>query len=154
MNRLLCFTVHHCIIPKSPCLAVVHYLVMNIFGTCRSRQLALMLFSWNHWWFWYLTPQGSGVHSSSVLHGMVFKKETEGDVTSVKDAKIAVYSCPFDGMITETKVCRFQNLEGKNLGFLFSNIEVEFALNPVNMAFTRLNVQWKNDICGLFIAIF
>lgn len=36
---------------------------------------------------------------------MVFKKETEGDVTSVKDAKIAVYSCPFDGMITETKVC-------------------------------------------------
>jgi len=34
---------------------------------------------------------------------MVFKKETEGDVTSVKNAKIAVYSCPFDGMITETK---------------------------------------------------
>ncbi|XP_047577340.1 T-complex protein 1 subunit theta isoform X1 [Lutra lutra] len=46
---------------------------------------------------------GSGICSSSVLHGMVFKKETEGDVTSVKNAKIAVYSCPFDGMITETK---------------------------------------------------
>ncbi|XP_055965232.1 T-complex protein 1 subunit theta isoform X1 [Sorex fumeus] len=46
---------------------------------------------------------GSGIYSSSVLHGMVFKKETEGDITSVKDAKIAVYSCPFDGMITETK---------------------------------------------------
>ncbi|XP_063812505.1 T-complex protein 1 subunit theta isoform X1 [Pseudophryne corroboree] len=46
---------------------------------------------------------GSGVCASSVLHGMVFKKETEGDVTSVKDAKIAVFSCPFDGMITETK---------------------------------------------------
>ncbi|KAM9646445.1 LOW QUALITY PROTEIN: T-complex protein 1 subunit theta-like [Trichechus inunguis] len=46
---------------------------------------------------------GSGVYSSSVLHGMVFKKETEGDVTSVKDAKIVVYSCPFDGMITEPK---------------------------------------------------
>ncbi|XP_011855200.1 PREDICTED: T-complex protein 1 subunit theta [Mandrillus leucophaeus] len=46
---------------------------------------------------------GSGISSSSVLHGMVFKKETEGDVTSVKDAKIAVYSCPFDGTITETK---------------------------------------------------
>uniref|UniRef100_A0ABI7Y1X6 T-complex protein 1 subunit theta n=1 Tax=Felis catus TaxID=9685 RepID=A0ABI7Y1X6_FELCA len=46
---------------------------------------------------------GSGIYSSSVLHGMVFKKETEGDVTSVKSAKIAVYSCPFDGMITETK---------------------------------------------------
>ncbi|NXY83431.1 TCPQ protein, partial [Alcedo cyanopectus] len=46
---------------------------------------------------------GAGISASSVLHGMVFKKETEGDVTSVKDAKIAVYSCPFDGMVTETK---------------------------------------------------
>ncbi|XP_078514509.1 T-complex protein 1 subunit theta isoform X2 [Lissotriton helveticus] len=46
---------------------------------------------------------GSGMLSSSVLHGMVFKKETEGDVTSVKDGKIAVYSCAFDGMLTETK---------------------------------------------------
>lgn len=46
---------------------------------------------------------GSGMLSSSVLHGMVFKKETEGDVTSVKGGKIAVYSCAFDGMLTETK---------------------------------------------------
>ncbi|XP_067896613.1 T-complex protein 1 subunit theta [Heterodontus francisci] len=46
---------------------------------------------------------GSGVLASSVLHGMVFKRETEGDVTSVKDAKIAIYSCPFDCMVTETK---------------------------------------------------
>ncbi|XP_064158023.1 T-complex protein 1 subunit theta isoform X1 [Anguilla rostrata] len=46
---------------------------------------------------------GCGLMSSSVLHGMVFKKETEGDITSVKDAKIAVFSCPFDCMVTETK---------------------------------------------------
>ncbi|XP_034745314.1 T-complex protein 1 subunit theta isoform X1 [Etheostoma cragini] len=46
---------------------------------------------------------GCGVTSSTMLHGMVFKKEAEGDVTSVKDAKIAVYSCPFDCMVTETK---------------------------------------------------
>lgn len=39
-----------------------------------------------------------------MLHGMVFKKEAEGDVTSVKDAKIAVFSCPFDCTVTETKV--------------------------------------------------
>lgn len=39
-----------------------------------------------------------------MLHGMVFKKEAEGDVTSVKDARIAVYSCPFDCTVTETKV--------------------------------------------------
>lgn len=42
-----------------------------------------------------------------MLHGMVFKKEAEGDVTSVKDAKIAVFSCPFDCMVTETKVKDF-----------------------------------------------
>ncbi|KAL2094286.1 hypothetical protein ACEWY4_009005 [Coilia grayii] len=46
---------------------------------------------------------GSGLQASSVLHGMVFKKEAEGDVTSVKEAKIAVFSCPFDCMVTETK---------------------------------------------------
>uniref|UniRef100_A0A8C4XHI9 Chaperonin containing TCP1, subunit 8 (theta) n=1 Tax=Erpetoichthys calabaricus TaxID=27687 RepID=A0A8C4XHI9_ERPCA len=46
---------------------------------------------------------GSGISSSSVLHGMVFKRETEGDVTSVKNAKIAIFSCPFDCMVTETK---------------------------------------------------
>ncbi|XP_060941892.1 T-complex protein 1 subunit theta-like [Limanda limanda] len=47
---------------------------------------------------------GCGVTASTMLHGMVFKREAEGDVTSVKDAKIAVYSCPFDSMVTETKV--------------------------------------------------
>uniref|UniRef100_A0A8C9RC88 T-complex protein 1 subunit theta n=1 Tax=Scleropages formosus TaxID=113540 RepID=A0A8C9RC88_SCLFO len=46
---------------------------------------------------------GSGLNSSSVLRGMVFKKEAEGDITAVKDAKIAVFSCPFDCMVTETK---------------------------------------------------
>lgn len=51
--------------------------------------------------------QGCGVTASSMLHGMVFKKEAEGDVTSVKDAKIAVFSCPFDSMVTETKVRGF-----------------------------------------------
>lgn len=51
-----------------------------------------------------LCRQGCGVLSSSMLHGMVFKKEAEGDITSVKDAKIAVYSCPFDCTVTETKV--------------------------------------------------
>ncbi|CAG5873731.1 unnamed protein product [Menidia menidia] len=47
--------------------------------------------------------QGCGVTASTVLHGMVFKKEAEGDITSVKDAKIAVFSCPFDCTVTETK---------------------------------------------------
>jgi len=46
---------------------------------------------------------GCGITASTMLHGMVFKKELEGDLTSVKDANIAVYSCPFDCMVTETK---------------------------------------------------
>lgn len=78
------------------------------------------------------TPQGSGIYSSSVLHGMVFKKETEGDVTSVKDAKIAVYSCPFDGMITETKVCGLQT--SVRLGCCFNLIScfgIEIAIKLV-----------------------
>ncbi|XP_059912841.1 T-complex protein 1 subunit theta isoform X2 [Gadus macrocephalus] len=46
---------------------------------------------------------GCGITASTMLHGMVFKKELEGDLTSVKDANIAVFSCPFDCMVTETK---------------------------------------------------
>ncbi|XP_065907304.1 T-complex protein 1 subunit theta-like [Dysidea avara] len=46
---------------------------------------------------------GSGVLSSEAMHGMVFKREVEGDVTKVKDAKIVVYTCEFDAMGTETK---------------------------------------------------
>ncbi|WP_411027201.1 TCP-1/cpn60 chaperonin family protein, partial [Salmonella sp. s54925] len=40
---------------------------------------------------------------SEVVQGMVFKREVEGNVTQVKDAKICVFSCPLDSMATETK---------------------------------------------------
>lgn len=46
---------------------------------------------------------GSGVLSSQVVQGMVFRREVEGNVNSVKDAKIAVYTCPLDNLQTETK---------------------------------------------------
>ncbi|KAJ8027466.1 T-complex protein 1 subunit theta [Holothuria leucospilota] len=46
---------------------------------------------------------GSGVLSSSVVQGMVFKKTVEGDVKRVEKGKIAVYSCPVDSSNTETK---------------------------------------------------
>lgn len=46
---------------------------------------------------------GSGLYSSSVLNGMVFKREVEGTVTKLEDVKVAVYSCPLDIMQTETK---------------------------------------------------
>ncbi|XP_013390625.1 T-complex protein 1 subunit theta [Lingula anatina] len=46
---------------------------------------------------------GSGIHSSSVVSGMVFKREAEGEVTKASDAKVAVFSCPLDIIQTETK---------------------------------------------------
>ncbi|KAK9881070.1 hypothetical protein WA026_014414 [Henosepilachna vigintioctopunctata] len=46
---------------------------------------------------------GSGLYSSQVVQGMVFKKQVEGEVTKVQQAKIALFSCPVDIMQTETK---------------------------------------------------
>ncbi|XP_039270687.2 T-complex protein 1 subunit theta-like [Styela clava] len=46
---------------------------------------------------------GGGVGGSKLIHGMVFQRECEGDVTKVTGANIAIYSCPFDMLATETK---------------------------------------------------
>ncbi|XP_065176761.1 T-complex protein 1 subunit theta-like [Sycon ciliatum] len=46
---------------------------------------------------------GSGVLQSKVIRGMVFKREVEGDVTRVENARIVCFNCAFDFMQTETK---------------------------------------------------
>ncbi|XP_041034664.1 T-complex protein 1 subunit theta-like [Carcharodon carcharias] len=46
---------------------------------------------------------GAGVTDSLVLGGMTFKKEAESLVTSVRDARVVIYSCPFELSQTETK---------------------------------------------------
>lgn len=46
---------------------------------------------------------GSGLSQSLVLQGMVFKRNVEGEIGSVKNAKVAVYNCAVDIMQTETK---------------------------------------------------
>jgi len=46
---------------------------------------------------------GSGVLNSSVMKGMVLKREVEGNVTKATKCKIALYSCPIDISTTETK---------------------------------------------------
>ncbi|XP_060710538.1 T-complex protein 1 subunit theta-like [Hemiscyllium ocellatum] len=46
---------------------------------------------------------GAGVGDSLVLGGMAFKKEAESLVTSVRDARVVVYSCPFELSRPETK---------------------------------------------------
>ena len=46
---------------------------------------------------------GSGVLNSTVMQGMVLKREVEGTTARATKAKIALYSCPIDISTTETK---------------------------------------------------
>jgi len=46
---------------------------------------------------------GSGILSSSVMNGMLFQRSCESEIQTVKDANIAVFTCPFDMLATETK---------------------------------------------------
>lgn len=46
---------------------------------------------------------GSGLAKSEVVRGMVFKRFVEGDVGHAEKAKVAIFSCPFDIIQTETK---------------------------------------------------
>ena len=43
---------------------------------------------------------GGGVTDSEVYPGMIFKQDAVTRIRTVKDAKIAVYSCPFDIQVT------------------------------------------------------
>ena len=45
---------------------------------------------------------GSGLHTCEVVNGMVFKRFVEGEVSSAKDDKIVLFSCPVDIIQTET----------------------------------------------------
>jgi len=47
--------------------------------------------------------QGAGIFSSSIVNGMLFQRSCESEVQTVKDANIAVFTCPFDMLATETK---------------------------------------------------
>lgn len=62
---------------------------------------------------------GSGLNSSQVVQGMVFKRQVEGEITKAEKAKVAVYSCAVDIMQTETKGMTQFNL--KQLFCKFSN---------------------------------
>ena len=48
---------------------------------------------------------GSGVHDSTVVRGVVLKRDTEGVIKNVADAKVAVFVQGVDTSSTETKVC-------------------------------------------------
>jgi len=46
---------------------------------------------------------GSGLHSSQVINGMVFKRHAESNVIKKESCKVAIYTCPIDALQTETK---------------------------------------------------
>lgn len=47
---------------------------------------------------------GAGVESSQSIAGMVFQRQVESDVHAARNCRVAIYSCPFDVTLTETKV--------------------------------------------------
>lgn len=47
---------------------------------------------------------GASLHQSQVVKGMVFKRDTEGTIKSMADAKVAVYAQGVDTVSTEGKV--------------------------------------------------
>ena len=47
---------------------------------------------------------GGGMHGSSVVKGVVIKRDTEGTVKNIQDAKVAVFAQGIDTSTTETKV--------------------------------------------------
>jgi len=46
---------------------------------------------------------GSGIGSSFVQNGMVFKRGAEGEIKKASNARIVIFACPFDLTQTETK---------------------------------------------------
>lgn len=46
---------------------------------------------------------GGGLFQSTMIPGMVLKREVESAITKVNQARIAVFSCPIDIQVTETK---------------------------------------------------
>jgi len=46
---------------------------------------------------------GSGLHSSQVINGMVFKRHAESNIIKKESCKVAIYTCPIDALQTETK---------------------------------------------------
>jgi T-complex protein 1 subunit theta len=60
---------------------------------------------------------GAGVSSSFISNGMVFKRGAEGEIKQAKNAKIAIFACPFDLTQTETKGTILMNTADDLLNF-------------------------------------
>lgn len=60
-----------------------------------------------------VAPAGGGLHDSHVVKGMVLKRGVEGSISSVTDAKVAVFAQGVDTASTETKV-RWERCPGRS----------------------------------------
>jgi len=74
----------------------------------------------------YTSFQGSGVGASQVILGMVFKKEVEGSMRKMEGAKVAVFTCPFDLTLTETKVHFHLMFQFHDIKLIYFPIRVRF----------------------------
>lgn len=85
---------------------------------------------------------GGGVHDSAVVRGMVLKRGAEGVVTSVEDAKVAVFAQGIDTSSTETKgtvlIRSAEELEGYSAS---EERKVEEAVAAVAAAGARVVVS-------------
>ena len=83
---------------------------------------------------------GSGLLASTVMNGMIFKRDIEGDVKKAEDAKIAVYSCAVDISQTETKgtvliksadeLLQYSNREEDLLEKVCLKLDFQFSIGP------------------------
>jgi T-complex protein 1 subunit theta len=46
---------------------------------------------------------GSGLFSSQLVQGMVFRRQVESNIIKKESCKVAIYTCPVDALQTETK---------------------------------------------------
>ncbi|KJE93545.1 chaperonin containing TCP1 subunit 8 [Capsaspora owczarzaki ATCC 30864] len=86
---------------------------------------------------------GSGVLASTVISGMVFKREVDTHISEVANAKVAIFSCPLDVSTTETKGTVLLNNADELLSFAQGE-EAQLDKEVKEIAATGANVV----VCG------
>lgn len=83
---------------------------------------------------------GSGAYNSSVVKGIVIKRDTEGTIKSVTDAKVAVFAQGVDTSSTETKVSNEVSM--LTVRVTGTGVTVATALTPSVRTPARAEWRW------------
>ena len=78
---------------------------------------------------------------------MVFKREVEGDVKALKDAKIVAFSCPLDSMATETKAS--YHWQWKKTKFMSQSQRLEMISCQPGREIRKLKYSWEQNWISL-----